>query len=69
MGNIWAAVRYDGGDIKFRYRCLMTRLDQQNPDNLQIWGEKNRVDLDGNILSLFYYRPPRGFLIKLPMKE
>lgn len=48
-GTIWAAIAYDTNQLRFRYRCLTTRIDQQNPQDIYYWGKlvvelKIRVD-------------------------
>ncbi|CAH8614613.1 unnamed protein product [Heterobilharzia americana] len=43
-GNIWAAIAYDTNQLRFRYRCLTTRIDQQNPQDISYWGMSTSSD-------------------------
>lgn len=38
-GTVWAAVEYDTNMPKFKYRCLTTRIDQQNRRDIIQWGK------------------------------
>nr|CAH8864852.1 unnamed protein product [Trichobilharzia regenti] len=43
-GNIWAAIAYDTNQLRFKYRCLTTRIDQQNPQDTFYWGMSTNSD-------------------------
>ncbi|PAA94272.1 hypothetical protein BOX15_Mlig027224g1, partial [Macrostomum lignano] len=47
--NVYAAVGMDQGDIKFKYRCLVTRKDQNERSILYRWGMT--VDADCSTLN------------------
>ncbi|VEL21580.1 unnamed protein product [Protopolystoma xenopodis] len=36
-GSIWAAIEYDTNQPKLKFRCMTTRIDQQNPDDSIHW--------------------------------
>lgn len=45
--NIWGAIEFDTNEEKFRYRCIQTRIDQQDPTK-QTWG----ISSDANCRTL-----------------
>ncbi|VDP72301.1 unnamed protein product [Echinostoma caproni] len=55
--NIWAAIAYDTNQLKFRYRCLTTRIDQQNPYDLYYWGMS--IDSDCKVMHNYQTAPIR----------
>ncbi|CAH8587711.1 unnamed protein product, partial [Dicrocoelium dendriticum] len=55
--NIWAAIAYDTNQLKFKYRCLTTRIDQQNPYDLFYWGMS--TDSDCKVIHNYQTAPIR----------
>ncbi|VDL88987.1 unnamed protein product [Schistocephalus solidus] len=56
-GTVWAAVEYDTNMPKFKYRCLTTRIDQQNRQDIIQWGMT--VDADCKNLKDYFSAPIR----------
>ncbi|VDD76438.1 unnamed protein product [Mesocestoides corti] len=59
-GTVWAAVEYDTNMPKFKYRCLTTRIDQQNRRDIIQWGMT--VDADCKNLKNYFTAPIRLIL-------
>ncbi|KER33712.1 hypothetical protein T265_00400 [Opisthorchis viverrini] len=55
--NIWAAIAYDTNQLRFKYRCLTTRIDQQNPTDLYYWGMS--TDADCKVVHSYQTAPIR----------
>ncbi|KAH8873966.1 actin cytoplasmic type 5 [Schistosoma japonicum] len=62
-GNIWAAIAYDTNQLRFRYRCLTTRIDQQNPQDMYYWGTLSKnPKVDINATHIYMKRKQANYL-------